>query len=143
MCEASWFSAARFSGLVPIRSEFVRCDEEENPSKRAKKKMGGAGPHTALLLAIWSSLKKSLSAAEAEQARRSGSTDGEFEPAQERSGKPPQELAEVRPGGGEHRVDGITRQSRQEAPIHPVITLEVTDLRLDRATSSPPPPFRP
>jgi len=58
-------------------------------------------------------------------------------PAVRGGGKPPQQLAKVGPGGCQHGVDGIAGQSRREAPIHPVIALQMPDLRLDRAASSP------
>ena len=60
----------------------------------------------------------------------------EFEPPDQRSGKPPEELAEVGTGGGEHGVDGIAGQSCQEAAVHPMIALQVSDFRFDRAAAS-------
>ena len=49
-----------------------------------------------------------------------------FKPLNQRSGKPPEEFAEVGPGCGEHGVDGITRQTGQEAAVHSMIAFEVT-----------------
>lgn len=50
-------------------------------------------------------------------------------------------LADVETGR-QHRVDRIARESAQEASLHPMITLEVADLGLHSAASSPACTFR-
>ncbi|MBI1827024.1 MAG: hypothetical protein HYR83_11655 [Planctomycetes bacterium] len=51
----------------------------------------------------------------------SGVGEEEFEPLDQR--------------GGEYGVDGITFQSVREAAVHPMIALQVSDFRLDRAAA--------
>ena len=55
-----------------------------------------------------------------------------FPAADQHGGKPPEELAEVGLGGGQHSVGRIAGPSAQETPIHPMIVLEMFDLRLDQ-----------
>jgi hypothetical protein len=69
-----------------------------------------------------SSLKKSPSAAAAQQTRRSESADHEYEPVHQRRGKPPQELAKVRPGDSH----GRRRNERLRPPPMPVTRASTT-----------------
>ena len=103
-----------------------------------------------------SSVKKSSSGTEAEPGARTGSVgrwlehdsieprgDAErrkpyseaVQPRNQRSGEPPEEFSEVGPGCGEDGVDGIARQSGQEAAVHSMIALEVADLGFDGAAA--------
>lgn len=63
----------------------------------------------------------------------------EVQPVDQRRGMPPgvvanpvEKFAEVGPGPGRHRIERVAFQSGEIASIHPVITLEVPDLRFDR-----------
>lgn len=70
-----------------------------------------------------------------------GGLGGDVRQPDQRSGKPPQGLSEIGAGGGEDRVDRVTVRPGHEAPIHPVIALEVDDLGFDRAAMPSPIPF--
>ena len=69
--------------------------------------------------------------------------DQALAPPDQRKNKPPglaaeqpQQFSQVGPGRGQHRVDGIAGQPGQEASTHPMIALEVADLRFDGAATA-------
>lgn len=66
---------------------------------------------------------------------------GEFEPLDQRGGKPPEKFAEVGTGGG-HGADGVAGQSLQEAAVYSMIALQVSDFRFDHAATPSAPVFR-